>query len=217
MEATPGQVGALAHVSGRAFVEEPMTLWSFGEHGNVEARLTSAFHAFSSRWSAWGRRRRPPAARVPLCGFHPTAPRAGRHPWSHPQIIAVAEDRRRYEAFWDWVGCRHSAQPAWLLDSIAVEPAAQGRGLGRALVAAGLASARADGSARFSRQGPSVTSRSMGDVAFVWPRRLTRPRAAPRSISCDRTRSQSRPDCASFAAVLATLPSDLMGSSRRDL
>ena len=143
------------------------------------------------------------------------------HPWSHPQIIAVAEDGWRYEAFWDWVGCHHPAQPVWLLDSIAVEPAAQGRGLGlERWSPPGSRWPERTGSARFSRQEPSETSRSIGDVAFVWPRWLTRPRAAPRSISCDGTRSpsppnQSRRGSAGFAAVVATLPSD--GCSRRDL
>src|SRR5450755_5123105 len=46
VRATPGRVGALAPLFGRAFVEEPMTLWSSGERGDVEVRLTSAFACF---------------------------------------------------------------------------------------------------------------------------------------------------------------------------
>ena len=131
MRATPGRVGVLAPVFGRAFVEEPMTLWSLGGHGDVEARLTSAFACFLEQvlglglvWETTGGRGA--AVWVPPDRFEGWAV----HPWSHPQIIGVAEDGRRYEAFWDWVGCHHAAQPVWLLDSIAVEPAAQGRGLG---------------------------------------------------------------------------------------
>jgi predicted N-acetyltransferase YhbS len=44
-------------------------------------------------------------------------------------------------------------QPAWLLDSIAVEPAVQGRGLGRALIEAGLARAHAGGMGAFLSTG----------------------------------------------------------------
>ena len=150
VRATPSRVGALAPVFGRAFVEEPMTPWSLGEHGDLEARLTSAFSCFLEQvlglglvWETIGGTGA--AVWVPPDRFE----RWAVHPWSHPQIIAAAEDGRRYQAFWDWVGSHHPAQPAWLLDSIAVEPAAQGRGLGRALVAAGLALARADGISAF--------------------------------------------------------------------
>jgi GNAT superfamily N-acetyltransferase len=154
VRATPGRVGALAPVFGRAFVEEPMTLWSLGQRGDVEARLTGAFWCFLEQvlglglvWETTGGRGA--AVWVPPDRFEGWAV----HPWSHPQIIAVAEDGRRYEAFWDWVGCHHPAQPVWLLDSIAVEPAAQGRGLGLALAAAGLALARADGIGAFLSTG----------------------------------------------------------------
>lgn len=46
-----------------------------------------------------------------------------------------------------------SRSSVWQLDSIAVEPAAQGRGVGAALVAAGLAQARADGVGAFLSTG----------------------------------------------------------------
>ena len=167
MQATPGRVGALAPVFGQAFVEEPMTLWSFGGHADVEARLTSAFSCYLEQvvglglvWETAGGRGA--AVWVPPDRFKGWAV----HPWSHPQIIAVAEDGRRYEAFWDWVGCRHPAQPLWLLDSIAVEPAAQGRGLGRALVAAGLASARADGIGAFLSTGTERNVEIYGRCGF---------------------------------------------------
>jgi ribosomal protein S18 acetylase RimI-like enzyme len=44
--------------------------------------------------------------------------------------------------FWDWVGTHDLAEAAWQLDSIAVRPELQGRGLGKALIQAGLARAR---------------------------------------------------------------------------
>ena len=45
---------------------------------------------------------------------------------------------------WDWVATHEPTERAWQLDSIAVQPEFQGRGVGRALIEAGLARARAD-------------------------------------------------------------------------
>jgi GNAT superfamily N-acetyltransferase len=153
--ATPGRVGALAPVFGRAFVAEPMTRWSLGGHGDAENRLTRAFACFLKQvlglglvWeSATGRGA---AVWVPPGQFQDWAV----HPWSQPQITALTEDGgRRYRVFWDWVDSYHPAEPVWLLDSIAVDPAVQGRGLGAALIAVGLALARADGIGAFLSTG----------------------------------------------------------------
>jgi GNAT superfamily N-acetyltransferase len=180
VEATLDRVGALAPVFGRAFVEEPMTLWSLGGHGDVEARLTSAFSCFLEQVVGLGlvsEATGGPGAAVwiPPDRFKNWAV----HPWSHPQIIAVAGDGRRYEAFWDWVGCHHPAQPVWLLDSLAVEPAAQGRGLGRALVAAGLASARADGISAFLSTGTERNVEIYGRFGFRLAEAADAPEGGP--------------------------------------
>ena len=63
------------------------------------------------------------------------------------------DDGRRYTRFWDWVDSHNPAEPLWQLDSIAVDPAAQGQGLGTMLVAAGLALAQADGVGAFLSTG----------------------------------------------------------------
>jgi GNAT superfamily N-acetyltransferase len=55
----------------------------------------------------------------------------------------------RYAALLDWLAAHVPAEPCWFLDLVAVAPAAQGRGLGRTLVAHGLARARADGCPAF--------------------------------------------------------------------
>jgi len=55
----------------------------------------------------------------------------------------------RYAAFWDWLGAHLPREPCWFLDLVAVAPAAQGQGLGRALVTHGLNLARADGCPAF--------------------------------------------------------------------
>jgi len=76
------------------------------------------------------------------------------HPWDQPQILALADDGgARYQAFWDWVAAHEPTEPLWQLDSIAVEPALQGGGIGRALIDAGLAMARADRTGAFLSTG----------------------------------------------------------------
>jgi GNAT superfamily N-acetyltransferase len=59
----------------------------------------------------------------------------------------------RYAAFWDWLGAHLPGEPCWFLDLVAVAPAAQGQGLGRALVTHGLDQARAEGSPAFLETG----------------------------------------------------------------
>jgi GNAT superfamily N-acetyltransferase len=76
------------------------------------------------------------------------------HPWSQARILALADDGgRRHEAFWDWVAAHKPSEPLWQLDSIGVAPSLQGRGIGRALIEAGLARARADGVGAFLSTG----------------------------------------------------------------
>jgi len=59
----------------------------------------------------------------------------------------------RYAAFWDWLDAHVPGEPCWFLDLVGVAPAAQGRGLGRALVRHGLERARADGCPAFLETG----------------------------------------------------------------
>ena len=59
----------------------------------------------------------------------------------------------RYATFWDWLGDHLPREPCWFLDAVAVAPAAQGRGLGRALVMYGVELARADGCPAFLETG----------------------------------------------------------------
>ena len=76
------------------------------------------------------------------------------HPWNQARILDLADYRgERYDEFWGWVAAHDPAEPLWQLDSIAVRRELQGRGIGRALIEAGLASARADGTGAFLSTG----------------------------------------------------------------
>jgi GNAT superfamily N-acetyltransferase len=44
----------------------------------------------------------------------------------------------RHERFFDWVAAKIPSEPSWHLDSVAVEPGSQGKGIGSALIAWGL-------------------------------------------------------------------------------
>ena len=44
----------------------------------------------------------------------------------------------RSSSFWDWLGAHLPDEPCWFLDLVGVAPAAQGAGLGKALVRHGL-------------------------------------------------------------------------------
>jgi GNAT superfamily N-acetyltransferase len=152
------RISALAPVFGRAFVHEPMMCWPMGSGGDLVARFTRCFAYFLEGalplgvvWEAGD------ADGVAVW----TAPEQREawelHPWNQPRILAVADDGgRRYAAFWDWVGTHDPVEPSWQLDTIAVEPRLQGRGIGRALIEPGLVGARADGAGAFLSTGTAA-------------------------------------------------------------
>jgi GNAT superfamily N-acetyltransferase len=144
--ATSERREALAGVFGRAFVTEPMMRWPMGAEGDPTDRFTRCFDFFLRKvlpegivWEAGDGSGA--AVWVP-----PEREEAwALHPWNQGEIEALTDDGgRRYASFWDWVYSQTPEEALWQLDSIAVEPEAQGRGLGRALIAVGLAAAEAD-------------------------------------------------------------------------
>ncbi len=153
--AGPDRLSGLAPVFGRAFVNEPMMRWPMGEHGDVVDRFARCFASFLSAaadvaivWEAGDAQGA--AVWVPPDRSPPWA----QHPWNQRQISALTDDAgRRYDMFWAWVDSESPEEPLWQLDSIAVEPAVQGRGIGTALISAGLEQARADGLGAFLSTG----------------------------------------------------------------
>jgi GNAT superfamily N-acetyltransferase len=167
----------LAGVFGRAFVGEPMMRWPMGGHGDVAERFGVAFSAFLRLalpegivWEAGdglGAAVWVPPGREETWDLHP---------WNQPEIAALTADGgKRYDAFWDWVYSRTPDEPLWQLDSIAVEPGSQRRGLGRALIAAGLAVAQEDGLPAFLSTGTPRNVEIYGRCGF----RVVEERTAP--------------------------------------
>lgn len=98
-----------------------------------------------------------------------------------PRILAAADDGgRRYEAFWEWVSVHDPLEPSWQLDTIAVAPERQGRGIGRGLVEAGLARARADGTSAFLSTGTRANVAIHGRCGFHVYHEADAPDGGPR-------------------------------------
>lgn len=66
----------------------------------------------------------------------------------------------RYDAFWEWIVGHTAPEGSWYLDFVAVDPAAQGRGFGVALVREGMDRA-------FAENAPvSLTTETASNVGF---------------------------------------------------
>src|SRR5262245_29476379 len=139
----------IASVLGRAFVTEPMVCWPFGEGGDVEEKCIRTFEYFLEDLIPLGIVWEAGEALGAAIWFSPD----DRAAWEAAQIrdrridSLTDDEGRRYDALWEWVDSLLPAEPVWLLDSIGVEPSAQGRGVGTALIEHGLERVRASGTA----------------------------------------------------------------------
>jgi GNAT superfamily N-acetyltransferase len=154
--AGPERLDVLASTFGRAFVNEPMMLWPMGLRGEVVDRLTRCFRYFLEEALELGVVWEVADGEGAAVWVSPEQGHAWKaaDPWNQASIGALTDDGgRRYDDFWAWVDSRTPDEPLWLLDSIAVSPPCQGRGLGSALIAAGLTRAAAAGLPAFLSTG----------------------------------------------------------------
>lgn len=153
--AGPDRLSVLAPVFGRTFVDEPMLRWPLGDHGDIEERFTRCFEWFLESLIELGMVWEAGTA----MGAAVWIPAGQVEAWeeaqmNQPRVRALTEDGgRRYDAFWEWVSSKIPDERLWHLDSVAVEPELQGRGIGSALIEFGLARARADQSGVFLETG----------------------------------------------------------------
>jgi ribosomal protein S18 acetylase RimI-like enzyme len=147
-KAGPDRLSVLASLFGRTFVVEPMMRWPLGVQEDVEEQLTRVFAAFLENLIDLGMVWEAGAA----AGASVWIPADQADAWEKAQRngesavhALTADGGRRFEAFWAWVESKFADEPAWHLDSVAVEPELQGQGIGAALIDFGLARARAAG------------------------------------------------------------------------
>ncbi len=120
--------------------------WPLGDHGDVEERFTHCFEYFLEGLITLGTVWEADRGLGATVWIPPDKANAWEQAQrNQPRIHALTEDGgRRYDAFWEWVESKIPAEPLCHLDSIGVEPGAQGRRIGSALIEFGLARARND-------------------------------------------------------------------------
>jgi uncharacterized protein YhfF/ribosomal protein S18 acetylase RimI-like enzyme len=144
--AGPGRVPHLAGVLARAMAPEPMSWWPMGEGPDRPRRVRDQFLVVDGvfardgwMWEA--------ADGLGAMALEPPGSMERDAELLHAAEAALAaltaDGGVRYQAFWDWIAETTPAGPHWFIDQLAVEPAAHGRGIGRALLehAIGLAAA----------------------------------------------------------------------------
>jgi GNAT superfamily N-acetyltransferase len=146
---TPDRIPALADMLGRAFVDEPMLTWSMGgDPGDLAVRLAVEFRLLNEVFVRHGALWQAGDGLGAACWIPPglTDVIAEANAASDPATIPLTDDGGvRRASMWEWVESQLPAEPAWFLDHVAVDPANQGLGVGRALIEFGLARADADG------------------------------------------------------------------------
>jgi len=136
-KAAPAEIPALAGVLARAFAADPMVVWPLVTTDDLPARIRAIFEIVDTAYAAEGWIRVAAGGLGVMSLLPPgTAEREQElFAAAAPSIAALTPDGgSRYERFWSWIDATMPPQPRWLLDQIAVEPAAQGRGIGGAML-----------------------------------------------------------------------------------
>lgn len=146
-QADPSRVAPIAEVLGRAFVTEPLMTWPLGgRNDDLEERCIRAYASYLGPLLDAGLVWETADGHGALVLVSPDQTEV----WD--DALAQVDDSEthdmtddgglRHERFWEWVSARIPSEPLWHLDSVAVEPGWQGRGIGSALVKFGLEQAR---------------------------------------------------------------------------
>ena len=138
-QATPDRLSVLASVFGRAWVTEPVAVWPLGVEGDLEERLIRAFEDFLKALIPLGMVWEAGRGMGAAVWIPPDRPDAWAAQARFIRHAPPGEGARRFDALWSWMEAKIPDEPLWNLDSLAVDPTLQGRGIGSALIEFGLA------------------------------------------------------------------------------
>jgi uncharacterized protein YhfF/GNAT superfamily N-acetyltransferase len=146
--AGPDAVPGLAALLARAFAHDPMATWPMAGGDQLHERVRTMFQvvdeAFAGAGWLWSA-----ADGLGVMALVPPGARereATLLDGIAPRLAPLfADGGERYERFWAWIGTHQPDEPHWLLDQLAVEPDAHGRGIGGALLREAIARATGDG------------------------------------------------------------------------
>jgi len=157
---TKERLPEVAGVMGRGFVDDPMMRWSVGgdvtDVRRLEERYTAYFRVVNPQnvEEGWMWETQDGTGAAVWLPPDATAEFAKADEATRPAIAALTDDGgMRNSRFWDWLNSHIPDEPLWFLDQIAVEPARQGEGIGRALIEHGLAMSQAAGQGAYLETG----------------------------------------------------------------
>ena len=149
-------IPVLAGVLARAFARDPMVVWPFVTGEDLEARIRMHFEQLDGRLAEEGWMHAAAAGDGVMALIPPDSEARTRvidEVSARGMADLTPDGSRRYERFWEWIESCHPDEPHWLLDQLAVDPPAQGRGIGRAMLELAIGRAAADGLPLFLETG----------------------------------------------------------------
>lgn len=143
----PEAAPALAAVLARAFLQDPMVAWPMATEDDLEARLRTMFEIVDGAYAPEGWLYRVAGGLAAMTLLPPgSEARQLELDLAAAEVVnpLTGDGGSRYGALWDWVAATMPDEPHWLLDQLAVDPTAQGRGIGGAMLRHAIACAEAD-------------------------------------------------------------------------
>ena len=181
--AAPAEVPLLAGVLARAFAADPMVRWPMTTGDDLPARIRTMFEIVDTAYAGEGWLH-VAGEELGVMSLLPPGSRQREQEIADavaPAIAALTPDGgERYERFWAWIGSLLPPEPHWLLDQVAVEPAAQGRGIGGAMLRVAIERAERDGLPLVLETGVSANVPLYARFGFSVIREADAPDGGPR-------------------------------------
>ncbi len=155
-QVSPAEVPPLVAVLARAFAGDPMVTWPLITDDDLPARIRAMFEAVDTAFAreGWMLEAADGLGVMTLLPPGSAAREEALAAEVAPVIAALSPDGgARHDAFWAWVWSMLPDERHWLLDQLAVEPAARGRGIASALIRYAIGPAAADGLPLFLETG----------------------------------------------------------------